>query len=86
MPPRIVTGFVARNTSAQLAMMTTSATAVQFFDIIDRLILAPRAETLSDTVIMPIPIPIAAMPFKFSRIFVIAWAAIAIVPRVETVD
>ena len=38
------------------------------------------------TVIRPMPIPIAAMPFRFSIIFVIACAAIAIVPIVDTVD
>ena len=27
-----------------------------------------------------------AIPFRFSRIFVMAWAAMAAVPRVDTVD
>ena len=38
------------------------------------------------TVIRPIPTPIAAMPFKFSIMFVMACAAIATVPSVDTVD
>ena len=38
------------------------------------------------TFIRPMPIPMAAIPFRFSRIFVIACAAIAAVPRVDTVD
>lgn len=38
------------------------------------------------TVIRPIPTPMAAIPFRFSRMFVIAWAAMAMVPRVDTED
>ena len=37
-------------------------------------------------VISPIPTPCAATPLRFSRILVTAFAAIAAVPSVETVD
>ena len=46
----------------------------------------PAPRHCPTTVIRPIPIPIAAMPFKFSRILVMAWAAMATVQRVDTVD
>ena len=35
---------------------------------------------------MPIPMPHPAIPFTFSKIAVIACAAIAVVPSVETLD